>query len=301
MKLKIHSIFLAIGRSAQPGLLAAALLISAGSGLLQAGTISYPDFTSYAGLTTLGPATVSDDQLFVMPPDFPSFSGAAWYSSQEDVSQFVTTFDFTLQPNSEGFAFVMQDLALTARGTAGPGIGFDGIDDSIAIYFGTHQNSGDPSGNFISVNTNGADANSSDMSDSIALSTNSGLADLDNGSQHQVTIAWGYSSYDGYNESVSSAFIFVDGTLYLTLPIGASLSNLDLTNGQAWVGFTSSTSSDVDGAFAVQDWTFASAPEPGAAWLTGLGFLAIAVCLRAKRRAASRDIAPDGGDIRAGA
>ncbi|HTX37584.1 MAG TPA: L-type lectin-domain containing protein [Bryobacteraceae bacterium] len=283
----IHSISRAIGRWARPGLLAALPLISAASGILQASSFSFPDFPSYAGLTASGAATVSDDQLFVIPPDVPDYSGAAWYSSPVDVSQFVTTFDFTLQPDSEGFAFVMQDENLVARGTAGDGIGFAGIDDSIAIYFGTYQNAGDPSGNFISVNTNGTGTNSADLTDSIALSTNSGLADLDNGSQHQVTIAWGYSSYDGYNESLPSAFIFVDGTLYLTLPTGPSLSNLDLSNGQAYVGFTSSTSVDVDGAFAVQDWTFASStPEPGADLLTGLGFLVIAVALRAKRRAA---------------
>lgn len=287
MKL-IHSISRAMRCCARPGLLAA-LLISAASGILQASSFSFPDFPSDGGLTTLGPATVSDDQLFVMPADNPSFSAAAWYSSQVDVSQFVTTFDFTLQPDSEGFSFVMQDDGLAARGTAGEGIGFAGIDDSIAIYFGTYQNAtlGDPSGNFISVNTNGTGANSADLTDSIALGTNAGLADLDNGSQHQVTIAWGYSSYDGYNESLPSAFIFVDGTLYLTLPTGPSMSNLDLSDAQAYVGFTSSTSVAVDGAFAVQDWTFASStPEPGADWLTGLGFLVIAVGLRAKRRAA---------------
>jgi hypothetical protein len=64
----------------------------------------------------------------------------------------------------DGIAFLIQNDAHNALGVGSGGMGFLGITDSVAIMLDTYQNSspnfyGDPSNNYIAVNTRGTDFN----------------------------------------------------------------------------------------------------------------------------------------------
>src|SRR5262245_6459620 len=74
---------------------------------------------------------------------------------QVDVSTFTTTFDFRLTSAlAEGFAFVIQGAGNSALGSAGGGLGYQGIGNSLAVKFDLFDNAGE-GGNSTGLYTNG--------------------------------------------------------------------------------------------------------------------------------------------------
>ena len=59
-------------------------------------------------------------------------------------TRFVTDFTFQLvDPNADGFTFVIQGGAPTALGGSGDALGYGGMKDSVALKFDLHNNSGE--------------------------------------------------------------------------------------------------------------------------------------------------------------
>ena len=82
-------------------------------------------------------------------------AGSVFSFGQVNVASFATTFDFRLTSAvADGFAFVVQGVGNTALGTAGEGLGYQGIGNSMAIKFDIFDNAGE-GGNSTGLYTNG--------------------------------------------------------------------------------------------------------------------------------------------------
>lgn len=113
------------------------------------------------------------------PSSGPAPAAAAWTNRLDVAGGFTANFHFQFSDpcltglptcvndhgnGGDGIAFLIQNDAKNALGVGSGGMGFLGITDSVAIMLDTYQNSspnfyGDPSNNYIAVNTRGTDFN----------------------------------------------------------------------------------------------------------------------------------------------
>lgn len=109
-----------------------------------AGTLNFAGgFTSMAGLTANGSAVLTGSVARLT--DGGTFEAGSLFSNTKvNVTAFATTFDFQLtNAAADGFAFVIQGVDPTALGTAGGGLGYQGIGTSAAIKFDLSDNAGE--------------------------------------------------------------------------------------------------------------------------------------------------------------
>jgi Bacterial lectin len=119
---------------------------------LQAGAtlvISYPDFSSVAGLTLNGNAAQAGNRLRVTPATF-NQAGSAFSTNTVSLASnasFSTYFQFQFTSpggacdgigcGADGLVFVVQTVSNNVGGIGG-GIGYDGIANSVGIEFDTY-------------------------------------------------------------------------------------------------------------------------------------------------------------------
>ncbi len=202
--------------------------------------LNYADFSSVDGLKLVGSATQVNNRLQLTPYST-SAAGAAWYKDKQRLDAgFETQFQFQIRsPYTDGFAFVIQDQCLLARGSAAQGLGYatvgstTGISKSLAIEFDIYDNGSTtdgPSNPHISIQSRGTEANQYLYSASFGLA--GPFASLKDGAIHTARIV-----YTGNNMRV-----FLDN---LTVPVLAVKVDLPvllgLADGTAWVGFTAAT------------------------------------------------------------
>ena len=188
--------------------------------------------------------------------------GFAYYGTKVPVMNgFETSFDFqvhevgapvsqTEDRGSEGFAFVIQNQGINARGHMGASMGYAGIRNAVVVEFDVYQNQedvassfADPNGNHISVQTN-TNPNEqfgetgAEIYHSLAYTTEEthpNLPDLTSRGTEKHSARVIYSAAPGNLQ------IFVDNSLVLSVDI--ELSNyINTADGRAYVGFTASTS-----------------------------------------------------------
>lgn len=171
--------------------------------------------------------------------------GAAWFVGKQSMAQgFTAVFQFRItnpggdvdsngETGADGLAFVIQNFDQNDVGDGGFGIGYNRIDNSLAVEFDTWYNPelGDPNGNHVSVHTRGTGEN--DASESASIGRTTAIPNLSNGAIH--TAAVDYRPAGGGVLSVA-----VDGRIVLTLRVNLS-QILSLDNGRAYVGWTSGT------------------------------------------------------------
>jgi hypothetical protein len=244
---------------------------------------------------------------FDTDPAGPAPAGAAWTSGEYNVAApFSVNFKFQMSDpclsplptcvndngnGGDGIAFLIQNSAQgsSAIGEGAGGMGFLGITDSVAVMLDTYQNNspnfyGDPSSNYISVNTRGTDFNvphhfctngqltditsgpmagQSDLGGSLSPdctgSPTLGMQTIDPSVDnmdvgvHDVQI-----TYDG-----SMLDVYLDSTLYLAVALDLA-STLNLQGGDdAFLGFTAGT------RFAYQNQdilSFSETPIPEPIW-----------------------------------
>jgi len=109
-------------------------------------------FSSSAGLSLSGSATVTENMLQMTLSGATADKGSAWFSTPVNISTFTTDFNFQLlSAKADGFTFTIQNAGVSAIGPGGSGLGYGasqpggtgGIGRSVAVKFDIYNNDGE--------------------------------------------------------------------------------------------------------------------------------------------------------------
>jgi hypothetical protein len=258
-------------------------LVAAG---LPAGAQSfiYNDFSSVAGLQINGNSSQQGNKLRLTPA-VGSQAGSTFSNTLINLgsnASFSTFFRFEilsrggLGDGADGLTFTVQRVASTVGGGGG-GLGYAGINNSVAVEFDTFDNGETGGSNHVGIDTNG-DVNS-------IATTGLLTPDFDNGN---IWNAW--VDYDGITGRLSARWSQslirpiaeqLGATLNLTTILGAS---------NAYVGFTAGTGAGW-GEHNILSWEFRNSftpivtiPEPATVSLLGFGLLGLVIAQRRRTR-----------------
>lgn len=222
--------------------------------------IDLADFTKVGALRLSRKGPIAEGGvLHLTPVENPPARASVWHRLRQPVANgFDTTFKFRITPSetpSEGFAFLIQNESNSSLGAGGGRLGYDGITNGVAIEFDTRRSAaaeigvGDPVGNRVGIHTRGEAANSA--SEAASLQTSSSLPTLNDGGVHTARVR--YTPGTPGKLAVS-----VDATSVVQVRIDLS-NRLDLTNGAAFVGFTSGSGKGI-GSNDILSWKLTSTP-----------------------------------------
>lgn len=237
-------------------------------------------FSMDAGIATIGSAFVYESQtqeglttLRLTPPRLLRV-GIGYYGVKVPViAGFETTFDFQIheigapdgqtgERGSEGFAFIIQNQDINARGHLGASMGYAGIRNSLAIEFDVYQNVQeqaafqDPNGNHISIQTNldpdeQHGETGAEIYHSLAHTTDQTHPDLPNlitqgAEKHAARIVY----------TPGELSVYLNNKLILSKELNLS-DYVNTENGKAYVGFAASTSFETGWAsHDILNWSF---------------------------------------------
>jgi hypothetical protein len=189
-------------------------------------------FSSSAGLSLSGSATVTKNMLQMTLAGATANKGSAWFSTPVSINTFTTDFNFQLvNAKADGFTFTIQNAGVSALGPPGSGLGYGasqpggagGIGRSVAVKFDIYNNDGEGTDS-TGFYTDGASPTipATDMTSSRVT--------LDNGHVFHAHI-----TYDGTNltllltDTTTSASFTKTSAINIPSIVGA---------GTAYVGFT---------------------------------------------------------------
>jgi hypothetical protein len=207
-------------------------------------------FASTAGLRLNGVATSSGSNL-QLTDGTKKQVGSAFGTSAVAISRFTTQFNFQVTANEMGgFTFTIQGAGPGALGSGGLGLGYAGLNNSLAIKFDDLDDAEegyDSTGLYI----NGA----TPTLPAIDLS-NSGI-DLDNGHVFNVGM-----SYNGttLTVTITDPTLQVSATHAYTIDIPTIVGS-----SSAFVGFTASSLGKTSAIQDIQSWTFTPVASAGPA------------------------------------
>ncbi len=162
-------------------------------------------------------------------------NGSVWNVNLFDLSNpFDFTFDVFLGCNdggADGLAFVLQPLSVNA-GSSGGGIGYQGINPSLAIELDTYVNATDPGFDHISMQTNGVVTHGGGNSLAGPVQTSATSANVEDCAWHELHIVW--------DPVAMTMNVYFDGVLRLTYT-GDIINNLFGGNPNVYWGFTAAT------------------------------------------------------------
>ncbi len=210
---------------------------------------AFSDFSRVDSLTLNGSASQTGTSL-QLTPNQNNLSGTAFLKRPLAIdanTSFSTQFQFQLTGGTngaDGLTFVLQNSSsgLSAIGSTGGGLGYQGIGNSLAIEFDTRKNGSDSGNNQISVLRDG-------KIDS--LRTVNATFDLNSGSSLNAWI--------DYNGTTNNLKVFLSntttkpGTASLTYPIDLAA----VVGNKAYMGFTAGTS-ELANAQTIQNWSLTS-------------------------------------------
>jgi lectin family protein len=217
--------------------------------------INYPSFSgAEASLSLNGTASVaragSRKRVLRLTSDGFRQAGSAWATEKIDVTRsFETRFKAYLhhsQPDADGIAFLIQGVGPRALGGWGGGIGYRGIEASVAVEFDTYQNPTDPSENHLAVVLAGDP-------DTHLVAAESGVPLAGRPFAARVAYDAPTRNLKVYVTSLragSTEQLMIDQTVDLAGDVGAST---------AWVGFTGATG-NVTSSQDIYSWTL-EAPD----------------------------------------
>ncbi len=220
------------------------------------------------GLHLVGAAQMIGETVRLTSAEYAT-AGAVWNEEQVDVQgYFSTEFRFAItaegglqnpvdgEYGADGLVFVIQNYSIDALGLNGAGLGYEHIANSIALEFDTWLNSevaqpdfNDPDGHHVSLHTRGTQPNSPNEIYSIGCVSYPTLVTVD---EHVAKVT--------YESGVMKVYIDDLIAPVMTVPIDIP-AVLDLNDGKAWLGFTSSTG-DAWENHDLLEWTIEEVPVP---------------------------------------
>lgn len=222
---------------------------------------SFPPFPAASGssLILLGGAEVVGSNLVLGTAEA---EAAAWFAEPVAVStgwEVRITFQVSGSGAApQGFAFVIQGDSDAAIGSAGMGVGFAGISQSLAVLIAMTSNPAldQPAAPFISAQSAGTGLNSASSQNSLGTSRAGAVGKLTDGNQHNLIIT--YTPPEGTSGGVLE--VYLDGA-YTPVTTATPLNltgKLGLTSGQAWAGLTSgSNPGTASPTIEIVSWSFA--------------------------------------------
>ncbi len=231
-------------------------------------TLDFDGFDSTSGLIFVGTAKVSNSAVSLTRKEPGNTAGAVWSPDRVAVGQgFETLFVFQIDHVSwftigDGFAFVIQNAGGQTVGGVASGNGYKGIPDSLAVEFDAvnHDYEGDPLtgvpdasapdplANHVAIHTMGSEPNTAHARAKLA---HAGLDPvlLYDRQDHVALIR--------YVPGTLSVFVddFDDPVLVAAVDLEAVL---DLSGGNAFVGFTASTEGGFYSDHLIHRWWYGS-------------------------------------------
>lgn len=198
--------------------------------VLECSGLNISDFLLRGNATTLGSGSATE---FRLTDALGAQFGAVWNQTRLDLTR---DFDISSQiylgnnnAGADGIAFVLQPLS-TNQGSSGGGLGYAGINPSVAVEFDTYQNSADISNDHAAFMING---NTADHSNGLY-----DLGNIEDGLYRTARFKW---------EAATKTFrVFVGGTQILSKTnwdiVGTILNN----NPYVYWGFTGATGGAVN-------------------------------------------------------
>ncbi|MCC6511936.1 MAG: PQQ-dependent sugar dehydrogenase, partial [Pirellulaceae bacterium] len=225
----------------------------------------YDDFATTQGMRINGNASAAFSTI-QLTNNLPNRRGSAFYTTSVPIqadSSFQSFFQFRTTPvttGGDGFAFVVHNdsRGATALGTGGAGLGYAGIQNSLAIAFDTIRKPSDLSENHLSIYRNGEV--------SAPLATMNINQDFNTGSPNYAWV-----EYNGDSDTLS-VYISSTTTKPATPTLTTEVALRDQTGSRAFFGFTAATSG-LHQAHRLYSWQLnfeRPAPLPGNAPPTAL-------------------------------
>ena len=199
--------------SARSALWTAAFVLTTGSAV-RADQL-FNGFSSTAGLQLNGAAataTTVDGPVLRVTPALGSQAGSVFSFAKVSTAEFTsifsfritnnggTIFDFNNETGADGITFVVQNVANNV-GSAGQGIGYEGIGTSVGVEFDTWGNSfnNDPSQSHVAIDVNGSvnHAAAGQGPTKIIGNSNAATTDLPGPELDDGNRWWGWVRYNG--------------------------------------------------------------------------------------------------------
>ena len=137
-------------------------------------------------------------------------NGSVWNVNLFDLSNsFDFTFDVFLGCNdggADGLAFVLQPLSTNA-GSSGGGLGYAGINPSVAIEMDTYQNGGEPGFDHMAIQRNGDVSHGGPNTLAGPVQISAATGNVEDCAWHQLNVVW-----DATTNTLTAYF---DGVLFL--------------------------------------------------------------------------------------
>jgi sugar lactone lactonase YvrE len=212
-----------------------------------AGEPNFTGFTNPSMLSLNGEATLAGGNLQLVT-DIGIERSSAYFSTAVSIGKFSTDFDFVMAPvpgltMGEGFTFVVQSAGLNALGSTGAGLGYAGIEHSVAVKFDEYSNAGEGS-NSTGVYVGGA------------LPTVPATNVLPSGiNLHDGHFFHARLNYDGTNLKVSITDLTQYAVFTGTYPVNIPLA---VGGDTAYAGFTAATGSGIANTTKIFDWSMTS-------------------------------------------
>jgi glucose/arabinose dehydrogenase len=218
---------------------------------------TYNNFSNSTGITTNGNASKPGTTL-QLTPDSNTQAGSAFYDTafQLDAnSSFSTQFQFRLggvngTTGADGFTFVLQNdsRGTSAIGASGGGVGYQGINNSLAIEFDTYKNgNNDPNDNHLSLLRNG----------NVFTAVKDVITPLDLNSGAPIN-AW--IDYDGATDQLN-VYLSTTTTKPTTATLTQTIDLVGTLGTKAYFGFTGGTGG-LRNLQEIQNWTLNTTATP---------------------------------------
>jgi hypothetical protein len=214
-------------------------------------------FSTTSDLTANGSAFFTTNLLELT--NAPGQAGSAFSNTRFTVANFTNTFRVRLHEGTQpayadGFTFILQANGPTALGSAAAGIGYQGIDHSVAVVFSTFQHAGDPSTTSVGLALNGAAPVN-------PIDTTPGGLLLNSQDPKDIQLSYDGTALTVRIQDIDQPQLIFTASFMVNIPqvIGSDT---------AYVGFTGGSGSGTPPAWELEDvlsWKFTSqAPVPGA-------------------------------------